>query len=114
MEATLSQEQSYLTAFGRRTRSIWDFLGRLWWGIKAMGEAYAKMKAAYPEFRVLKYEPVITEVQIADGWALEVGTFAATYKMSAKDEPASVNDKGMRLLKRQSDGAWKFALVGMK
>ena len=49
-----------------------------------------------------------------DGWALEVGTFAATYKMSAKDEPVSVNDKGMRLLKRQSDGAWKFALVGMK
>jgi hypothetical protein len=22
--------------------------------------------------------------------------------------------KGMRLLKRQSDGSWKFALVGMK
>jgi hypothetical protein len=34
--------------------------------------------------------------------------------MSTKDEPVSVNDKGMRLLKPESDGSWKFALVGMK
>ncbi len=114
VEATLTQDQSFLTALWSEDAINLGFPGPPVVGIKAMGEAYAKMKAAYPEFRVLKYEPVITEVQIADGWALEVGTFAATYKMSAKDEPVSVNDKGMRLLKRQSDGAWKFALVGMK
>jgi hypothetical protein len=34
--------------------------------------------------------------------------------MSPKDDPVSVNDKGMRLLKRQSDASWKFALVGLK
>ncbi len=114
VEATLTQDQSFLTALWSEDAINLGFPGPPVVGIKAMGEAYAKMKAAYPEFRVLKYEPVIAEVQIADGWALEVGTFAATYKMSAKDEPVSVNDKGMRLLKRQSDGAWKFALVGMK
>jgi hypothetical protein len=35
--------------------------------------------------------------------------------MSAKEDPVSVpSTKAMRLLKRQSDGSWKFALVGMK
>jgi ketosteroid isomerase-like protein len=114
VEATLTQDQSYLTALWSEDAINLGFPGPPVVGIKAMGEAYAKMKVAYPEFRVLKYEPVITDVQIVGEWALEVGTFAATYKMSAKDEPVSVNDKGMRLLKRQPDGTWKFALVGMK
>jgi hypothetical protein len=34
--------------------------------------------------------------------------------LSAKDNPVTVSDKGMRLLKRQSDGSWKFALVGLR
>jgi hypothetical protein len=29
----------------------------------------------------------------------------ATYKVSANDKPVIVQDKGMRLLKRQSDGS---------
>jgi len=83
-------------------------------GIKAMKEAYDKFWVENKDFKVLKYAPVITDVQIVDGWALEVGTVVATFKMNATSEPASVNDKGMRLLKRQSDGSWKFALVGLK
>jgi len=54
------------------------------------------------------------QIAIADGWAIEVGSVEATYRLSAKNNPVSVNDKGMRLLKRQSDGSWKFALVGLK
>jgi hypothetical protein len=34
--------------------------------------------------------------------------------MSAKDNPVTVSGEAMRLLKRQSDGSWKFALVGLK
>jgi hypothetical protein len=34
--------------------------------------------------------------------------------MSPKDEPVSVSDKGVRVLKRQNDGSWKFAIVGLK
>lgn len=79
--------------------------------IKADNE---KFRIAYPDFKVLKYAPDIKDIQVADGWAIEVGDSEATYKMSAKDNPVSVHDKGMRLLKRQSDGSWKFALVGMK
>jgi hypothetical protein len=79
-----------------------------------MKEAYEKFRADYPDFHVLKYAPDIKEVQIADGWAIEVGNFAGTYKTSAKDNPVTVKGEGMRVLKRQSDGSWKFALVGLK
>ncbi len=71
-------------------------------------------QADYPDFQVLKYAPDIKDVQIADGWAIEVVNTEATYKTSAKDNPVSVQNKGMRVLKRQSDGSWKFALVGLK
>ena len=83
-------------------------------GKKAIQADNEKFQADYPDFKVLKYAPDIKEVQIADGWAIEVGYVEATYKMSAKDNPVSIQDKGMRLLKRQSDGSWKFALVGLK
>ena len=83
-------------------------------GKQAIEADNEKNRAQYPEFQVLKYAPDIKEVQIADGWAIEVGSVEATYKLSAKDNPVSVHDKGMRLLKRQSDGSWKFALVGLK
>jgi hypothetical protein len=64
----------------------------------------------------LKYAPDVKNFQIAiaDGWEIEVGSVEATYRLSAKDNPVNVNDKGMRLLKRQSDGSWKFVLVGLK
>jgi len=68
----------------------------------------------HPDFKVLNYVSDIKEIQIAGDWAIEVGSVQATYKLSAKDAPVNVNDKAMRLLKRQSDGSWKFALVGLK
>ena len=71
--------------------------------------------AQFPEFKVLKYAPVLVEVQIAGGWAIEVGNADAAYKMSSKDEPVTVKAQGVvRVLKRQSDGSWKFAVVGLK
>lgn len=114
VEATMTQDLGALTTLWSDDAINLGFPGPPVVGIKAMREAYEKVKIAYPDFKVLKYTPEITDVQIADGWAIEVGNFEATYKMSAKDDPVSVNDKGMRLLKRQSDGSWKFALVGMK
>lgn len=79
-----------------------------------MGEAYAKSRAEHPDFQVLKYAPEIKDVQIADEWAIEVISGESTFKMSAKDNPVSVQGKAVRVLKRQSDGSWKFALVGLK
>jgi ketosteroid isomerase-like protein len=114
VDATMTQDLGALTTLWSEDAINLGFPGPPVVGIKAMREAYEKVKIAYPDFKVLKYAPEITDVQVVDGWAIEVGNFEATYKMSAKDDPVSVNDKGMRLLKRQSDGSWKFALVGMK
>ena len=84
-------------------------------GKQAIQADNEKFRAAYPEFQVLKYAPDIKEVQIVDGWAIEWGYTEATYKMSTKDSPVSLpRTQGMRVLKRQSDGSWKFALVGLK
>jgi ketosteroid isomerase-like protein len=85
-------------------------------GKAAIAAENEKGHAEHPEFKVLKYAPDVKNLQIAiaDGWAIEVGSMEATYRLSAKDNPVNVNDKGMRLLKRQSDGSWKFALVGLK
>jgi uncharacterized protein (TIGR02246 family) len=81
-------------------------------GRQAIEADNQKFRAVNPDFKVLKYATDIKEIQIVDDWAIEVGHTEATYKMSANDEPVSLNFKGMRLLKRQSDGSWKFALVG--
>jgi hypothetical protein len=85
-------------------------------GIKAIGEAFQKFWWQYPEFQVLKYRPNIKEVQIADGWAIEGATLKPPTKCPQRTiQLASVpRAQGMRVLKRQSDGSWKFALVGLK
>ena len=62
-------------------------------------------------FEVLKYSPEFKDLQIVDGWAIESVDANGTFKMSAKDDPVAVQQKLLRVLKRQSDGSWKFALV---
>jgi uncharacterized protein (TIGR02246 family) len=112
--ATLTQDPSALTALWSDDGVNLGFPGPLVVGIKAMKESYEKFRADHPDFQVLKYAPDIKDVQIADGWAIEVIYGESTYKVSAKDNPVTVQGEGMRVLKRQSDGSWKFALVGLK
>ena len=114
VEATLTQDPSYLTKLWSDDGVNLGFAGPPVVGINAMKEAYEKFWAEHPDFKVLKYAPEIKDVQIADGWAIEVGYFEGTYKLSVKDNPVTTKGDGMRVLKRQSDGSWKFALVGLK
>jgi uncharacterized protein (TIGR02246 family) len=114
IEATLTQDLSALNSLWSEDAVKLDVPGAPVMGLKALNEMYEKFRVDYPDFKVVKYDPKIAQVQIVDGWAIEVGTFEATYKMSAKDGPVSVNDKEVRVLKRQSDGSWKFAVVGLK
>jgi len=84
-------------------------------GRQAIAVENEKFHAEFPDFKVLKYAPVLVEVQIADGRAVEIGNANASYKMSAKDEPINVSQKGVvRALKWQSDGSRRFAVVGLK
>jgi uncharacterized protein (TIGR02246 family) len=78
-------------------------------GKKGMQEVYEKFRAEHPGFKVLKYAPEIQDIQVADGWAIEWVYYETTFKMSAKDNPISMRRKDLRVLKRQSDGSWKFA-----
>jgi hypothetical protein len=114
---TLTQDPKCLTTLWSEDGINLGFPGPPVVGIKSMGDAYAKFRADYPDFQVLKYAPDYKDMQtvIVDEWAVEVAYTDATFKMSANAAPISPpRAKGMRLLKRQSDGSWKFALVGLK
>jgi uncharacterized protein (TIGR02246 family) len=115
VEATLTQDPSSLTKLWSDDAVKLDVPGAPWVGIKAIQEGFEKSRADHQEFHVLRYSNDITELQIVDGWAIEVGYVEATFKMSAKSDPISVpRTQNMRVLRRQSDGSWKFAVVGMK
>jgi len=58
---------------------------------------------------IVSYVPVIHQVHIVDGWAFEWGTFSA--RTSQSSPPAEWEGRVLRVLKRQSDGSWKFAVV---
>jgi uncharacterized protein (TIGR02246 family) len=113
VEATLTQDPSYLN-------TLWseDAVNLVFptpaVGVKAVQEGFAKFRAEYPDFKVLKYEPKYKEVRVVDGWAIEVGHYETTFKMSANGKTVSMEGEAMRVLKRQSDGSWKFAVVGLK
>jgi uncharacterized protein (TIGR02246 family) len=116
-QATLSQDPAALTDLWSDDGINLGFPGPPVVGTKAMREAYERFRTAYPDFQVLKYAPDYKNMQtaIVDEWAIEVSYTDATFKMSANASPVSPpRTKGMRLLKRQNDGSWKFALVGMK
>jgi serine/threonine protein kinase len=46
-----------------------------------------------------------------DGLACEWGEHQAEYKLSPESPPASWHGKGFHVLRRQSDGSWKFAVL---
>jgi hypothetical protein len=116
-ECTLTQDPACLTALWSNDGVKVDAPGGPVMGLKALEEMYQKFRAQYPEFKVLKYAPDYKHMQsaIVDGWAIEVGYTDTTYKMSANAAPITApRTKWMRVLKRQPDGSWKFAVVGLK
>jgi ketosteroid isomerase-like protein len=70
-----------------------------------------KGRAEYPGFKVLSYAPKYRNIQIEDGWAFEWFEADATFKLSPEASPASWHGKGLRVMRRQSDGSWKFAVL---
>jgi hypothetical protein len=114
IEATLTQEPSATTALWSENGVNLQTPGAPTVGLNALKEFYEKFRSEHPEFTVLKYSPDFKEIQFVEGWAIEVIDANATFKMSAKDDPITVQQKLVRVLKRQSDGSWKFALVGLK
>ena len=59
--------------------------------------------------RSLCYDLEVQDIQIAGDWAFEWGY--GSYKIARGDEETVQYAKLMRVMKRQSDGTWRFARV---
>jgi ketosteroid isomerase-like protein len=82
-------------------------------GKQAIRVENEKFHAQYPGFKVLSYTPKFSDIQIKDGLACEGVESEANFKMSADSPPTIWHAQGFRVLKRQSDGSWKFAVLIM-
>jgi ketosteroid isomerase-like protein len=70
-----------------------------------------KARVQYPGFKVLSYTAEYKNIQIEGGLACEWGEHKAQYKLSPESQPASLDAKALDVLKRQSDGSWKFVML---
>ncbi len=70
-----------------------------------------KFAAGYPGFKVLSYTAKYKSLQLEDGLACEWGEHESQFKMSPEALPVSWHVTGFHVLKRQSDGSWKFAAM---
>ena len=80
-------------------------------GKQAIQAQNEKGRAEYPGFKVLSYVPKYKNLQIEGGLACEWGEHNAQYKLSPEAPPVSLNLKAFDVLRRQSDGSWKFAVL---
>ncbi|HVS86709.1 MAG TPA: DUF4440 domain-containing protein [Candidatus Acidoferrum sp.] len=80
-------------------------------GKQAIQAENDKFRADYPGFKVLSYAAEYKNIQIEDGWACERGEHEAKFTMSPEGPPVSWHGKGFHVLRQQSDGSWKFAVL---
>ena len=80
-------------------------------GKQAILATNEKFGAEYPSFKVLSYAAKYKNIQIEDGLACEWGEHESQFKMSPEAPPVSWHGTGFHVLKRQSDGSWKFAVM---
>jgi len=80
-------------------------------GKKAIQADNDRGHAAYPNFKVLSYVPDNRQMHISDGWAVEWNSMESKFQMVPDSPPMPFRAKGVRVMKRQSDGTWKFAAV---
>jgi ketosteroid isomerase-like protein len=80
-------------------------------GKKAITADDVKETKDHPEGRIVSYTPHIENLEIVDGWAFEWDYFDASFRESPRGKPQSFRAKALRVLRRQSDGSWKFSRV---
>ena len=80
-------------------------------GKQAIQAENEKAHAQYPGLKVVTYTAKYKNIQIEDGMACEWGEHEAHYKLSPEAPLASWHGDGFHVLRRQSDGSWKFAVL---
>jgi len=78
-------------------------------GLTVIRENDGKQLAEHPTAKVLSYRPEIKDVQIVGDWAFEWNDFEASYRETPDGKTVSLHGKALRVLKKQSDGSWRFA-----
>jgi ketosteroid isomerase-like protein len=80
-------------------------------GKQAIQAENDKARAEFPGFKVLSYAPEYKYTRIEDGMACEWGEHRAQYKISPEATAVRVDLKAFDVLRRQTDGSWKFAVL---
>jgi len=80
-------------------------------GKAAFHDFMTQALAKSPSVKVVKYVPDIRDVQVAGNVAYEWGYFDASHKSSEQQAAQSLHAELLRVMKRQSDGSWKFTRV---
>lgn len=70
-----------------------------------------KQKTEHPAAKVITYKPEVQDLKVIDGWAFEWAYFDTSFKESEKGQVQGFRGKGLRVLRREPSGAWKFARV---
>jgi uncharacterized protein (TIGR02246 family) len=84
-------------------------------GKQAIQAENDKFRTEFPDFMVLSYAAEYKNTQIEDGMACEWGEHKAQYKLSPETPSVGLDLKAFHVLRRQTDGSWKFAvLIGNK
>jgi ketosteroid isomerase-like protein len=74
--------------------------------------ADARDQARRPKgWTVLSYEPDIRQVSVHGDWAVEWGYFTGLWRRSPKARPTPLHGKLLRVMRRDSDGKWRFTHV---
>jgi ketosteroid isomerase-like protein len=80
-------------------------------GKQAIEDENQKVRVEYPGFKVLRYVPKYKNIQIENGLACESFERDIEFKLSPDIPATSWRAKGLQVLKQQSDGSWKFAVL---
>jgi ketosteroid isomerase-like protein len=72
----------------------------------------ARQQARRPHgWAALRYDPDIRQVSVHGDWAVEWGYFDGLWRDSAKARPVRLHGKLLRVMRRDSDGKWRFTHV---
>jgi uncharacterized protein (TIGR02246 family) len=75
-------------------------------GKKAVEAMY---KGFFPQFSTVEQTSVLEEVEVAGDWAFIWGTESSVLVLQAGQATIQMEGRGLSILKRQSDGTWRFA-----
>ena len=80
-------------------------------GKQAIQAENAAARAQFPGFKVLSYSAEYKSTQVEGAMACEWGEHRAQYKLSQETPAASLDLQAFHVLRRQTDGSWKFVVL---